>query len=68
MIRLLRIDEAADRLALKPRTVRKLIRLGKLPAVRPTVRAVRVREDDVEALIRLGYESLVRGQGRPRPG
>ena len=63
MIRLLRIDEAAERLALKPRTVRKLIRLGKLPAVRPTLRAVRVREDEVEALIRLGYKSLVGSWG-----
>lgn len=65
MSRLLRIEEVADRLALKPGTIRKLIRQGRLPAVRPTLRAVRCREEDVEALIRVGYEPLVSArQGR----
>ena len=54
-MRLLRIEEAAHRLGLQPSTVRKLIYLGQIPAVRPTKRAVRVREEDVEALIRVGY-------------
>jgi excisionase family DNA binding protein len=53
-MRLLRIDEAAHRLGLKPSTIRKLISHGEIPAVRPTKRAVRVREEDVEALIRVG--------------
>ena len=52
---LLRIDEAASRLGLRPSTLRKLIRSGQIPAVRPTKRAVRVREEDIEALIRVGY-------------
>jgi excisionase family DNA binding protein len=55
-MRLLRIEEVAERLGLKPSTVRKMIQLHQLPAVRPTRRAVRVREEDVEALIRLGHQ------------
>ena len=54
-MRLLRVDEVAHRLGLKPSTVRKLIFLRQLPAVHPTKRAVRVREEDVEALMRVGY-------------
>ena len=54
-MRLLRIEEVAARLALKPSTVRKLIFLKQLPCVRPTKRAVRVREEDIDALIRVGY-------------
>jgi excisionase family DNA binding protein len=54
-MKLLRIDEAADRLGLKTSTVRKLIYLGQIPAVRPTKRAVRVREDVIDALATRGY-------------
>lgn len=56
-MRLLRIDEVADRLGLQPSTIRKLIYLRQLPAVRPTKRAVRVRDEDVEALMRVGYRT-----------
>lgn len=55
MTRLLRVPEVAERLGLQPSTVRKMIYLRHLPVVRPTKRAVRVREEDVEALIRVGY-------------
>jgi excisionase family DNA binding protein len=57
MGKLLRVHEVADRLGLQPSTIRKLIYLRQLPAVRPTKRAVRVREEDVEALIRVGYRA-----------
>ena len=66
-MRLLRIEEVAHRLGLQPSTVRKLIHLGQIPAVRPTKRAVRVREEDVEALVRVGYrpqEGAGSGSGR----
>ena len=63
-MRLLRIDEAAHRLGLKPSTVRKLIYLKEIPSVHPTRRAVRVREEDVEALIRLGYPLASPDRGR----
>jgi excisionase family DNA binding protein len=54
-MRLLRVEEVAHVLGLKPSTVRKMIYLRELPVVRPTKRAVRVREADVEALARIGY-------------
>jgi len=60
-MRLLRIEEAACRLGLQPSTVRKLIHAGQIPAVHPTNRAVRVREEDVEALIRVGHRTADRG-------
>ncbi len=62
-MRLLRLEEVAYRLGLKASTIRKLIRVGQVPAVRPTKRAVRVREEDVEALICLGYQPA-RREGR----
>ena len=61
--KLLRVEEVADRLGLKTSTVRKLIYLRQIPIVRPTKRAVRVREQDVEAIIRLGL-TPVRRQDR----
>jgi excisionase family DNA binding protein len=50
---LLTIDEVADALRIRPRTVRKWLYLGKLQAVK-IGRSVRVRQSTVEALIREG--------------
>lgn len=61
-MRLLRADEVAERLGLKVATVRKMIYKGELPIVRPTKRAVRVREDDLDAIVRRGYQPARRGQ------
>ena len=52
---LLSVKETAKRLGLKPPTVRKLIARRELASVRPTKRAVRVRPEDVEILIRERY-------------
>lgn len=52
---LLKIPEAAQRLALSPATLRAWIATGRLPVVR-LGRAVRVKADDVDALIRFGYK------------
>lgn len=60
-MRLLTAVEVANRLALAPITVRRLIASGRLPAVR-LGRCVRVREGDLEALCRVGYPR--RGGGR----
>lgn len=62
-MRLLRVDEVAERLALKPATVRKMIWRREIPVVRPTKRAVRIREEDVAAIIRLGL-TQARQEGR----
>lgn len=56
-MQLLTVNDAASRLALKPATIRKMITRHELPCVRPTRRAVRLRLEDVEALIRIGYRS-----------
>jgi len=52
---LLRIDQAASLLALRPATVRKMLARGAIEAVRLSPRAVRVRRSDVERIIRLGH-------------
>jgi excisionase family DNA binding protein len=52
---LLTIPEVAARLGLQPATVRRMLSRGVLPRIRPTKRAVRVREQDVESLILNGY-------------
>jgi len=51
-MRLISINEAADRLSLSRLTIRRLIRRGVLPHVRPAGRIIRVPEDAVEALVR----------------
>lgn len=61
-MRLLRPDECAERLGLKVATIRKMIYRREIPVVRPTKRAVRVREDDIDEIIRRGYQPARRGQ------
>jgi len=57
--RLLTVDQVAERLALRPATVRSMIRTGRLQVVRPTgARAIRVPESDVEALVRRGQRGI----------
>lgn len=47
------IGQVADRLAVSSATIRRLIAMAKLPIVR-VGRCVRLREEDVQALIRRG--------------
>ena len=47
--RLLTTREVADRLGLAPETVLRWARRGKLPAVYLSSRAIRFREDDLDA-------------------
>jgi excisionase family DNA binding protein len=53
---LLTVPQVASRLGLQPATVRRMLQRGVLARVRPTKRAVRVREQDLEALILRGYQ------------
>lgn len=55
--KLLTVLDAAERLALRPATVRKLIYQRRLPVVK-LGRSVRLREEDLEALMRLGLRPL----------
>ena len=64
-MRLLRVPEVAHRLGLEPSTVRKVILRQEIPVVRPSRRAVRVRQEDVEALIRVGYRAVRRTDATP---
>jgi excisionase family DNA binding protein len=48
---LLRVPEAARMLSLKPATVRAWLLRRKLPFVRLSARAVRLRQSDIERLI-----------------
>jgi len=64
-MKLLRVEEAAETLGLKPPTLRRMIRMGRIQAVRPTgARAVRVRLEDVEALMRLSAPQRTRDEGK----
>ena len=58
MQRLLTVFQAADALALKPATIRKMIFQRRLPVVR-IGRAVRIKEGDVELIIKEGYQKAV---------
>lgn len=58
MQQLLTVLQAADALALKPATIRKMILQRRLPVVR-IGRAVRIKEADVEGIIRQGYRRKV---------
>ncbi len=58
MQQLLTVLQAADALALKPATIRKMILQRRLPVVR-IGRAVRIKVADVEGIIRQGYRGRV---------
>lgn len=62
--KLLRADEAAAFLGLRPSTIRKLTYTRELPCVRPTGRrAVRYRLSDLEALLRMRSQPARVGSG-----
>ena len=58
MERLLTVMQAAESLALRPATIRKMILQKRIPVVR-IGRAVRIKEADVEGIIRQGYRRTV---------
>jgi len=59
MLKLLKIHQVAEQLSVSPLTVRKWVKTGKVPIVR-LGRAIRVREEDLHALMRVGYEPPMR--------
>ena len=56
MHQLLTVQRAAELLALKPATIRKMIFQRRLPVVR-IGRSVRIKESDLEAVVREGWRS-----------
>ena len=58
MQQLLSVFQAADALALKPSTIRKMILQRRISVVR-IGRSVRIKETDVERIIRDGYRSRI---------
>jgi excisionase family DNA binding protein len=63
-LRLLRVEEAAEFLNVKPSTIRAWLLRRKLPFVHVGKRAVRIPLESLEALI---AENLVPAQGNRRP-
>jgi len=55
MTRLLTVPEVATQLAVKPCTIRKWISQRRLAVVRVGQRAIRVKQGDVDQIIREGY-------------
>jgi excisionase family DNA binding protein len=53
--KLISVKEAAERLAVRPGTVRLWLRLRRLPSVRVGERALRIPADAIEALIERGF-------------
>lgn len=47
----LRIKEVAERLAVSEQTVRKLVRLGKLDAIRIGNRSLRITRESIDAYV-----------------
>lgn len=66
MTKLLKPEDVAERLSLALSTIRKWIHLGFLPVVHLGRRAVRIREEDCEAIARLGKIGLQVGNS-PSP-
>jgi excisionase family DNA binding protein len=52
--KLYRVEEAADLLALKPSTLRKLVFQRRIAVCRPTRRAVRIPQAEIERIQRDG--------------
>jgi excisionase family DNA binding protein len=57
--KLLTVSEAAERLGLKESTVRRMILQRRIDTVRPSVRAVRIPESAIKAILERGYRPAV---------
>lgn len=57
--RLLTVEETAQRLGLKPATIRRMIFQRRIDTVRPSVRAVRVPESAIRKILEQGYRPAV---------
>jgi excisionase family DNA binding protein len=62
--KLLTVREVADRLGLKEATIRRMILQRRIDTVRPSVRAVRVPESAIRAILEKGYRPALLPQGK----
>lgn len=61
-VRLLSLNQAAERLGISYRSVRTIVALGRLSTVRPTPRRILVSEDDLRAYVQSCREPARRTQ------
>lgn len=64
--RLLTVEETAQRLGLKPATIRRMIFQRRIDTVRPSVRAVRVPESAVRKILENCYRPAVQVEALER--
>ena len=62
--RLLTVFEAADRLSLKPSTIRRMVLERRIDVVRPSTRAVRIPEAAVNRILERGYTPAIPPAGK----
>jgi excisionase family DNA binding protein len=62
--RLLSVREVAERLNLKEATIRRMILQRRIDTVRPSVRAVRVPESAIRAILEKGYRAALPTEGK----
>ncbi len=60
---LLTVDEAAQRLCLKPATIRRMILQRRIDTVRPSARAVRVPESTSKKILEQGFRPAIETKG-----
>ena len=61
--KLLTVSEVAERLGLKEATIRRMILQRRIDTIRPSVRAVRIPESAIKAILEKGYRPAVSSQG-----
>ena len=57
--RVLTIPGAAERLGLKPSTIRKMVLERRIDVIRPSVRAVRIPESAVTRILERGFRPAI---------
>jgi len=65
--RLLTVAEVAERLSLKPATIRKMILQRRIDVIRPSIRAVRIPESAVRRILGKGYTEAIPGANEGQP-
>lgn len=61
--KLLGVVQVAERLGLKPATIRRMILERRIDVVRPSARAVRIPESTVDRIMEQGYRPAIKRRG-----